>query len=172
MKTTVIKLILLTSTLVFSASNGGTIVSAEQGQTRKGSEDQYFPVDWARIHSITKPAGRACVDGFLGFEGTGDYPTITLWETEEAMKHKRPFRSIDIDSESASKLILERLGAGVDNWQAVNGAYVKVQGIMKLAEDGTTYFSLGHLTNIAKITVFNNGLEILSFESPKSRADQ
>lgn len=123
-------------------------------------------VDWTAIKMNAKwDNGMIIIDGYLSMEGIKDSPRISLWETEEAMKNRRIFRSVFVDSESAMEIIGAELGRSPEQWSVLHGAYVKITSSFEREKEGLEYISLGKITNIKNISVFNNGLLLRSLNA-------
>lgn len=125
----------------------------------------YFPVDWRSIQPDKKPISRhVSLEGYLGFDGVGDFPTIILWESDEARKQQMTFRGLLIQSESASPLINKRFGAGVNSWKVLEGMFVSVEGILEIEPNETRHLFIGELKSIKSITVKNNGMALFEIK--------
>ena len=140
----------------------------EKDQTAKNLVahlDVYFPVDWKNIDPTHEPIPKlAAVEGYLEFDGTGDFPKITLWPTEEAMKQKKVFSNIIIQSESASPLIVGKFGKGVNSWKVMNGLFVSIQGQLNIEPRVSRHVFIAEIKEIKLITVLNNGMALLEIK--------
>ena len=150
---------------------GGWLIAQPKNDPSKSADDfemaktvSYYPADWNKIRLHGQVPNLAEVDGYLDFEPSGEPPQIKLWETEEACKQKRYFHSIGVQVESASKLLVRKLGDGGVNWRVLQGAYVRIEGTLELEDSMANYRQLGRLKSIVKIKVYNNGSEVLSLD--------
>jgi len=127
--------------------------------------DVYFPVDWKSIKPIEKTLPRlVCLEGYLGFEGSGDFPRIILWETDEARKQQMTFRRLLVQSESASPMINRHFGAGVDSWKVLEGMFISIKGVLEIEPDESRHLFIGKLNSIKSIAVRNNGLDLFRIQ--------
>ena len=123
------------------------------------------PVDWTAIRINSKWVGKhVVIEGYLELLGTGDQPRITLWDTKEAMQVQRNFHYIEIDSKSATDMIIKKFGSGADNWRVLQGLFVKISGSFEIQDEGLQYISLGTMSDVKRIDIINNGLVLLRLE--------
>jgi hypothetical protein len=97
------------------------------------------------------------IDGFIKFEGSGDFPNITLWESKESLKYARVFRSVTVDADSLMPLIHAKYNKSKESWNYLDGLYVKIIANYKDQEKGLDYISMGRLTEIRILKISNNG---------------
>lgn len=95
------------------------------------------------------------IDGFIEFEGMTAFPVVRLWETSEAMKYKRPFKNITVDSESISHILLALGDSPAALWKKLNGRYVRLTGSFKDQTKGFDYINLGDFIEVGEFTVTN-----------------
>jgi len=136
-------------------------------QESQKTTEQYHFTDWFQIRSSSKPLPKKIIiDGYISFDGVGDFPTITLWDSIEGLEQKRTYHQISIDSESASTIINDAFGWGVDSWGVLQGLFVEIEGEFSRQESGLEYLEggLGKISSIKKITVKNNGRVLLLLE--------
>jgi len=125
----------------------------------------YYMTDWAAIRSVSEYVGKyVCIAGYLSFDGTGDSPSITLYETQEAMKEKRAFHNILVGNEHSMPLIEKQFSSGANNWRVLEGAYVEVSGGFSMEKQGSQHTRLGRIYGVKRIDVLNNGRVLLRLE--------
>ena len=71
------------------------------------------------------------LDGFIEFEGETVFPIVRLWESREAMKYKRNFKHVSVDSVSLSNMLLKHEDSPSAIWKTLNGRYVRLIGDFK-----------------------------------------
>jgi hypothetical protein len=121
-------------------------------------ESIHNELDWFELKKEKNALSRnVIIDGFLSLEGIKDAPLIKLWETEEAMKHKRVFRSLSVNSENAMEIIGPQLGWTEEGWGVLHGAFVHITGTLIRAEEGLEFVNLGEMIHIHEIAVYSNG---------------
>ena len=134
--------------------------------SRVNAEPEVKAVDflsWEKVKLITDQAEYLNVelDGFIQFRGETAYPEVRLWESSEAMKFQRPFKSISINSESISSILLENNKSPLLRWKELNGMYVRIRGIFKDQEKGYDYIDLGKYIKVYDVTIMmKNGKEV------------
>ncbi len=144
----------------------------EDGDGQGNEEETYLPISWFAIMANTKwIAEKASIQGYLGFEGQGDYPAIKLWNTKEALDDQRLFSSIRIETVSASVVINEQFGWGVDGWRVMEGLFVAVSGKFERQAEGQEDLApgLGTLSEIQSIEIQNKGLPLLLLKLPQTK---
>lgn len=147
-------------------------IGGEEKKTANDANDRfdpdkgvYFPVDWRNIKPDERPIpGFVHVEGYLELQGTGDFPQITLWETDEARKQHMIFRNLLVQSESAAPLIIKHFGAGVDSWRVLQGMFVSIDGILEIEPRESRHLFIGTLKSIKSIVVKNKGSNLLEIK--------
>lgn len=164
--------IILMATLGLLASAVADPESATAKIAASGPADgNYRLTDWTAVRMNTKWVPKyATFQGYLSFEGTGDFPSVTLWDTRENLEQKKAFCDIAIESASACKIINRKFGRGANNWKVMHGLYVEISGEFERQEEGFEYTGLGRLSGIKEIAIYNNGLVLLLLkpEGPES----
>jgi hypothetical protein len=126
---------------------------------------------WEKVKLATNEAEYVNVelDGFIQLEGETAYPLVNLWESSEAMKYKRPFMSVVVNSESISPILLASDQAPALRWQSLNGKYVQIRGIFRDQKKGFDYIGLGRFMKVFDITItMENGKQVRYSMSEKS----
>lgn len=130
------------------------------------SDVVYRLTDWTAVRTNSKWVPKNTrFQGYLRFDGDGDFPKVTLWETKESMEQQRAFYHIAIESDSACRLINKEFGGGANNWRVMHGLYVEVTGVFTRQEEGLEYLRLGELVGIQEISIYNNGLVLLHLKT-------
>lgn len=127
-------------------------------------ENTHHYIDWALIRSGSEFVSKnVIIDGYIDFEGGGNFPGVYLWEDHESLERKRVFRSIRIDSESLCKLINDRFGWDNEQWRVLAGLYVEIEGELAIEKLGYRHCEpgLGILSNVRRVAVKNRGLDLL-----------
>ena len=129
------------------------------------NREQPEALDWIVLRSKHAAVTQSVeIDGFLHFAGHGDYPTATLWATDEGLRQKRPFHHIALNSEQVGKIVIRGFGGGADQWRSLEGAYVIVQGEIETEDSGFNYINLGRMKTVTRIVVANNGWPVKNLE--------
>ena len=140
----------------------------EGGEDKSFDLTLYNQVSWLSIKLDDDRAHpRAKVSGYISFDGSGDYPTVTLWEDADKMKDRRVEYSLQVESESFMKLVNAKFGSGTNNWKVLQGLYVEVCGALECDKDATWAFGVAAISEVRKISIKNNGRILMSLEKEK-----
>ena len=93
------------------------------------------------------------------------FPIVRLWESREAMKYKRNFKHVSVDSVSLSNMLLKHEDSPSAIWKTLNGRYVRLIGDFKDQKKGFDYIDLGDFVNVSQFTVTNADGTTTSFQS-------